>query len=99
MLLRSKTKNGLKDLRSRHMKKKDKVNYWIESAKYDWVAVTHLLEKGDYSYALFFGHVTVEKLPKAVFVDRFDEPPPFTPEDFKRSGNFIDEIKKTGKVI
>jgi HEPN domain-containing protein len=63
------------------------------------LAANHLLEKGDYSYALFFGHVTVEKLPKAVFVDRFDEPPPFTPEDFKRSGNFIDEIKKTGKVI
>lgn len=27
------------------------------------------------------------------------EPVPFTPEDFKRGGNFIDEIKKTGKVI
>lgn len=29
-------------------------------------------------YALFFGHLTVEKLLKAVFVSKSDEPPPLT---------------------
>jgi HEPN domain-containing protein len=38
----------------------------------------HLFEKGDYAYALFFGHLTIEKLLKAMFVNKFDEAPPYT---------------------
>ncbi|MEW6003092.1 MAG: hypothetical protein AB1638_10655 [Nitrospirota bacterium] len=60
----------------------------------------HLFEKGDYPYALFFGHLTIEKLLKALRnIDNRIEPIPFRPEDFYEGGNFIDEIKKTGKVI
>ena len=60
------------------MNKQEKVNYWIKSAENDWKVAGHLFEKGDYPYALFFGHLTVEKLLKAIFVSKFDEPPPFT---------------------
>ena len=60
------------------MNKREKVNYWIKSAENDWVVAGHLFEKGDYPYALFFGHLTIEKLLKAVFVNKFDEPPPYT---------------------
>ena len=60
------------------MTKEEKVNYWIESAEKDWIVCGHLFEKGDYSYALFFGHLVIEKLLKALFVNRFDEIPPFT---------------------
>jgi len=60
------------------MTKEEKVNYWIEAAEKDWVVAGHLLEKGDYPYTLFFGHLTIEKLLKAICVNRFDEPPPFT---------------------
>ena len=30
----------------------------------------HLVEKGDYSYALFFGHLAIEKLLKALYTRR-----------------------------
>lgn len=33
----------------------------------------HLFEKQDYSYALFFGHLAVEKLLKSIYVKRRDE--------------------------
>ncbi|MGQ9618674.1 MAG: HEPN domain-containing protein [Candidatus Aminicenantia bacterium] len=60
------------------MTKEDRVNYWVESAEDDWRVAKHLFEKGDYPYSLFFGHLTIEKILKAVYVDRLDEPPPYT---------------------
>ncbi len=60
------------------MTKKDKINYWIVSAENDWRAAGHLFEKGDYAYALFFGHLTLEKLLKAAFVMIKEETPPMT---------------------
>jgi len=38
----------------------------------------HLFEKGDYPYALFFGHLAIEKILKAIFVKKFNEIPPYT---------------------
>ena len=38
----------------------------------------HLFEKDDYPYALFFGHLSIEKLLKAIFVKKFDEVPPYS---------------------
>ncbi len=60
------------------MNKQEKVNYWVKSADYDWQVANHLFEKKDYPYALFFGHLTLEKLLKAIFVHKFNESPPFT---------------------
>lgn len=60
------------------MTKHDKINYWLKSAENDWKVAGHLFEKEDYPYALFFGHLTIEKTLKAAFVDKFDEQPPFT---------------------
>lgn len=60
------------------MSREEKVKYWIKSADNDWIVAGHLFEKGDYPYALFFGHLTVEKLLKAVFVSKFHESPPLT---------------------
>jgi hypothetical protein len=42
--------------------------YWIEEAEEALTILQHLFEKGDYSYALFFGHLAVEKLMKAAYV-------------------------------
>ena len=42
--------------------KKDKVKYWLKTADQDWKVANHLFEKQDYSYALFFGHLTIEKM-------------------------------------
>ena len=38
----------------------------------------HLFEKGDYAYSLFFGHLAIEKLLKAIFVEKFNDVPPYT---------------------
>jgi HEPN domain-containing protein len=35
--------------------------YWFAEAEETLTVADHLVEKGDYSYALFFGHLAVEK--------------------------------------
>jgi hypothetical protein len=36
-------------------------SYWIKEADEALTVAEHLFEKGDYSYALFFGHLAIEK--------------------------------------
>jgi HEPN domain-containing protein len=60
------------------MTRDEKVTYWVTSAVHDWTVAGHLFEKQDFSYALFFGHLALEKLLKAVYVSRHDDAPPFT---------------------
>lgn len=60
------------------MDKKSGVQYWLESSEDDWKVANHLFEKGDYSYSLFFGHLTIEKILKAIYVDKIGETPPYT---------------------
>jgi len=42
--------------------------YWLKSANEDRIVAAHLAEKGDFRYALFFGHLYLEKLLKALVV-------------------------------
>jgi HEPN domain-containing protein len=42
--------------------------FWEEEALEALTVADHLFEKGDYSYALFFGHLAVEKIIKALYV-------------------------------
>jgi len=58
--------------------KKLSIHYWLESAEEDWRVSTHLFEKRDYHYSLSFGHLTIEKILKAIYVDRINETPPHT---------------------
>lgn len=44
------------------------VQYWITTAEDDWHSVQNLFEKEDYVKALFFGHLYLEKLLKAIIV-------------------------------
>jgi HEPN domain-containing protein len=60
------------------MNKEEKIEYWVKSSRRDWKVANHLFEKGDCAYALFFGHLTIEKLLKGIFVEKFDEVPPYT---------------------
>ena len=46
------------------------VEYWLSEAAEALQVADHLVEKGDYSYALFFGHLAVEKALKALYVQR-----------------------------
>lgn len=59
-------------------RQKRSVQYWLESSEDDWKVANHLFEKGDYSYSLFFGHLTLEKILKAIYVYRLGETPPYT---------------------
>lgn len=44
--------------------------YWVLEAEEALQVANHLVEKGDYSYALFFGHLAVEKILKSLYVIR-----------------------------
>lgn len=50
--------------------------YWLTEAEEALAVADHLTEKGDYSYALFFGHLAIEKVLKAVYVGRLHEHAP-----------------------
>ena len=52
-------------------------DYWLVEAKESLQVADHLVEKRDYSYALFFGHLAVEKMLKALYVVRRRQHPPY----------------------
>ncbi len=60
------------------MKQNEKFSYWIESSDRDYQAMMDLLVKRHYTWALFIGHLVIEKLLKALYVQSFSNDPPFT---------------------
>jgi HEPN domain-containing protein len=52
------------------------IDYWVEEADEALSVAEHLFEKKDYSYSLFFGHLAVEKILKAIYVQRKHEHAP-----------------------
>ena len=60
------------------MSKEKFIEYWISSSDRDFQAMTHLLEKGDYTWALFIGHLVIEKLIKGCYIKNVSNTPPFT---------------------
>jgi HEPN domain-containing protein len=59
------------------MNKEELIKYWINSSDRDFQAMMHLLEKGDYTWALFIGHLVIEKLIKGWYVKNVSNKPPF----------------------
>ena len=59
------------------MNREDILQYWIKCSDNDFRAMVHLFEKGDYSWSLFIGHLVIEKLLKAWYVQQVDISPPF----------------------
>ena len=51
--------------------------FWAEEARESLRVAWHLFEKEDYSYALFFGHLAIEKILKALYVLRKSEQAPY----------------------
>jgi HEPN domain-containing protein len=52
-------------------------DYWIVESEYDSKVAWDTFNAGNYSYALFFGHLVIEKILKAIYVDRKKEHAPF----------------------
>jgi len=46
----------------------DLAQYWIETAEHDFISMQHNFASGDYVWALFIGHLVIEKLLKACCV-------------------------------
>ena len=55
-----------------------RINYWLQTAENDWQVARHLFEKKDYAYALFFGHLVIEKILKAIIILHKGGNPPFS---------------------
>lgn len=54
------------------------VQYWLDGASYDLETGRSLIESKRYPYALFFGHLAIEKLLKAFVVKTTREHAPLT---------------------
>src|SRR3990170_2795137 len=54
------------------------VKYWLEGAEYDMDVAKALYEKKKYPYALFMGHLALEKLLKALVVKTTQQHAPYT---------------------
>lgn len=50
------------------MNKKEHINYWIKSSKEDSKTMNSLFNSERYLHSLFFGHLCLEKLLKALWV-------------------------------
>jgi HEPN domain-containing protein len=55
----------------------EKVKYWIELSDYDLETAEAMLKSGRLLYVGFMCHQTIEKILKAYFNAKFDEPPPY----------------------
>lgn len=54
------------------------VRHWIETSDEDFKTMLNLFHSGSYSWALFIGHITIEKLLKAKYTKLNGQHAPFT---------------------
>lgn len=54
------------------MTRKEIIQYWIDSSDVDFRAMDSLFVNGHYAWALFVGHLVIEKLLKAYYVKIID---------------------------
>jgi HEPN domain-containing protein len=53
------------------------VKHWIETSEEDFQTMLNLFHSKSYGWALFLGHISIEKLLKAVYVKRHKKHSPF----------------------
>ena len=64
------------------------VNHWIETSDEDFNTMLTLYNSKSFGWSLFLGHISTEKLLKALYVKRFREHAPFT-HNLYRLGELI----------
>lgn len=67
------------------------IDFWVTEAEESLTVAAHLFEKADYSYSLFFGHLAIEKIVKALFVKNIGQ-------DVPRSHNLL-RLASAAKVV
>ncbi len=50
------------------MEKEEIIKFWLDSSDRDFQSMINLYETGDYVWSLFIGHLVIEKLLKAYYV-------------------------------
>lgn len=50
------------------MEIKEHIGYWLDSANHDWDTVQSLFVAAKYDWSLFIGHLVLEKILKALYV-------------------------------
>jgi HEPN domain-containing protein len=81
----------------KHFNKEEARAYWIESSDQDFKTLNDLFRTKNYSWALFLGHLVVEKLLKACYVSSKNEHAPMIHNLLKlaeRAGMEISPNKK-----
>lgn len=58
------------------MTRDEHINYWISSSDMDFQTMENLFKSKDYTWALFMGHLVIEKLLKAYYVKTVNSNPP-----------------------
>lgn len=54
------------------------VNHWVNTSNYEFQTMLTLYNSKSYGWSLFLGHISTEKLLKALYVRRFEKHAPFT---------------------
>ncbi len=52
------------------------MEFWIDGSNKDYKTMNDLFDTGNYSWALFIGHLVIEKLLKALYSKSRNEAPP-----------------------
>jgi len=53
------------------------VKHWIETSDKDFQTMLSLYDSKSYSWSLFLGHISIEKLLKAIYVNKYKKHAPF----------------------
>ncbi|MBU0599169.1 HEPN domain-containing protein [bacterium] len=59
------------------MTKNELIEYWVSSSDRDFKTMENLILTKDYAWALFIGHLIIEKLLKAYYVKTVSDNPPW----------------------
>lgn len=58
------------------MTPEEHIDYWVSASDLDFQTMENLFKSKDYSWALFMGHIVIEKLLKAYYVKTVTSNPP-----------------------
>ena len=58
------------------MKKEEIIKYWLDTSDRDYKTVESLFNSEEFPWGLFLGHLVLEKLLKALYVQEVDNNPP-----------------------
>ena len=55
------------------MTKEEHIDYWVDTAEYDWTGAEGAFDTKNYMHCLFWAHLVLEKLAKAHWVKNHED--------------------------